>query len=175
MNDRRRYNLVLAIYPTTRGFAFALFEGALAPVDWGTVEVRGEGKNAACVRRVSQLFGRYAPDALVLQDTGGEARRAPRIRQLNDDVRQLAETQGIPVFAYSRGQVRRNFEHLGSTNKDAIADVIVKRIPAFEAFRPPVRKIWMSEDARMGIFDAAALLLTFYGQLQSDADDKLAA
>jgi hypothetical protein len=27
---------------------------------------------------------------------------------------------------------------------------------------PPVRKIWMSEDRRMGIFDAVSLAVTFF-------------
>jgi hypothetical protein len=35
-------------------------------------------------------------------------------------------------------------------------------IPAFERYVPPPRKPWKSEDARMGIFDAAALALTFF-------------
>jgi hypothetical protein len=39
---------------------------------------------------------------------------------------------------------------------------IAKRMPAFEPFQPAPRKPWQSEDARMGIFDAAALALTFY-------------
>jgi hypothetical protein len=38
MISRRRYDLVLAIYPQTRGFAFVLFEGWLSPVDWGIHE-----------------------------------------------------------------------------------------------------------------------------------------
>ena len=36
------------------------------------------------------------------------------------------------------------------------------RVAAFERFLPPPRKLWMSEDARMGIFRAAALALTYY-------------
>ena len=39
-----RYRLVTAIYLNSRGFGFALFEGPLAPLDWGTVEVRGKEK-----------------------------------------------------------------------------------------------------------------------------------
>jgi hypothetical protein len=37
-----------------------------------------------------------------------------------------------------------------------------KHIPAFERHVPPPRKPWMSEDARMGLFDAAALALIFF-------------
>lgn len=76
----------------------------------------------------------------------------------------LAETQSIPAFAYSRAQVRQCFGHLGLATKHSIAEAIAKHIPAFERFLPPVRKIWMSEDARMGLFDAATLVLEFFRQ-----------
>src|SRR5450432_1110765 len=35
MNQFQRYELVLALYPNTRGFAFVLFQGHLSPFDWG--------------------------------------------------------------------------------------------------------------------------------------------
>jgi hypothetical protein len=163
MNSRRHYNLVLAVYPNARGFAFGLFEGPLAPADWGVVEVRGEHRNRECVRRIGSIFGLYQPEALVLQDMAGRAtQRGRRIRELNEAIGVLAETQGIPIFAYSRAQMLSCFEYLGSPTKDRIAEVIAKHVPTFERYLPPIRKIWKSEDSRMGLFDAAALALTFY-------------
>jgi hypothetical protein len=47
-------------------------------------------------------------------------------------------------------------------SKYAIAEAIAKHLPAFERHLPPQRKPWMSEDSRMGIFNAAALALTFF-------------
>lgn len=163
MKTRKRYNLVLAIYPSTRGFAFVVFEGALSPVDWSAREVRGRHKNQRCLVGIAAVLERYQPDALVLQDmsiTG--TRRAHRLRELNAGIGELAEEWGIPVFAYSRVQVRKAFEPFGLTNKHFIAETIAKHIPAFDRHLPPIRKPWMSEDARMGIFDAAALALTFF-------------
>ena len=166
MSAPRKYNLVLAIYPNARGFAYVLFEGPLAPVDWAVVEVRGKLKNRQCIRRISQLFGTFTPDAVVLQDMGeAPFHRATRIRDLNGSIALLAETQSIPMFAYSRTQVRQRFAHLGSVSKQAIAEHIAKHIPAFERFLPPIRKIWKSEDARMGLFDAAAVGLTFFANV----------
>ena len=43
-----------------------------------------------------------------------------------------------------------------------MAELIAQRIPAFERYVPPPRKPWMSEDARMGLFDAAGLGLVFF-------------
>ena len=39
MKVRQYDELVLAIRPTPRGFAYALFEAPLSPVDWGMSEV----------------------------------------------------------------------------------------------------------------------------------------
>lgn len=163
MNPPSRHRLVLGIYPNTRGFAFALFEGPLAPVNWGVIEIRGKNKNKRCIRRIAVMFGRYEPDALVLQDMSDRGtHRARRIRNLNEAIEVLAETQGIRMFAYSRARVRQCFENHRLTSKQSVAEAIAKHIPMFERFVPPLRKIWMSEDSRMGIFDAVAIVLTFY-------------
>lgn len=163
MTAPRKHNLILGIYPDSRGFGFVVFEGPLAPVDWGTAEPRGEYKIRTCVARISALFGKYAPDALVLQDMSENGtRRASQIRSLNEAIALLAETQDIPTFSYSRALVREQFEPMGAFSKDAIAEAIAKRIPAFERLRPPVRKVWKNEHPRMALFDAAALVLTFY-------------
>jgi hypothetical protein len=42
------------------------------------------------------------------------------------------------------------------------SQLIAKHIPAFERYIPPPRKPWMSEDPRMGLFDAVALGLVFF-------------
>jgi hypothetical protein len=63
---------------------------------------------------------------------------------------------------FSRQQLRQSFEFLGSPTRYAIVEAIAKHIPLFEPYVPPVRKIWKTEDRRMGLFDAAALALAFY-------------
>lgn len=163
MKTRKRYNLVLAIYPSTRGLAFVVFEGPLSPVDWGMREVRGRHKNQRCLERVTAVLNWYQPDLLVLQNMSSTGtRRALRLMELNAGIGELAEDRGIPIVGYSRAQVKESFEPFGLTSKRFIAETIAKHIPAFDRYLPPVRKPWMSEDARMGIFDAAALALTFF-------------
>jgi hypothetical protein len=129
----------------------------------GVIDIRGKRKNRQCLRRIAVMFGRYEPDALVLQDMSEQPTgRARRIRDLNEAIEVLAGTQSIPVFAYSRAQVRQRFEHKRFASKQSIAELIGLHIPMFERFVPPPRKLWKSEHARMGIFDAIALILTFY-------------
>jgi len=158
-----RYKLVAAIHLNSRGFGFVLFEGPLAPLDWGAAEARGKEKRETLLARVDALFARYQPNVIVLQDMSESGTHRPhRIRHLNEAIVEIAERYGFPVLFFSRAEVRQCFAYMGAVTKDTIAAAIAKHIPAFERFLPPPRKLWNSEDARMGIFDAAALALTFF-------------
>jgi hypothetical protein len=159
----RDHIFVLAIYPSTRGFAFVLFEGALSPVDWGVKEMRGGGKNARSLAAIGAIVERYRPGVLVLQDTTAYGTlRARRIRKLNAAIGEMAEEFAIPTIAFSRTEVMTAFSHVRPRNKHELAAAIAKHIPAFERYLPPPRKPWMSEDVRMNLFDAVALALTFF-------------
>jgi len=163
MIPRRRYDLVLAIYPQTRGFAFVLFEGWLSPVDWGIHEARGSHKNEWCLNKVNSLFDLHMPEVVVLQNMSDRgAHRAPRIQELNERIADLADRRGMVVHKYSRAKVLDYFVEVGASTKQKIAERIGKLVPALNLFMPPQRKPWMSEDPRMGIFDAAALAWTYF-------------
>jgi Holliday junction resolvasome RuvABC endonuclease subunit len=163
MNDFRRYALVLAIYLNTRGFAFVIFESSLSPVDWGVKEVRGLRRHVRCIAKIVAILYHYQPDVLVIQDTSTQGTsRTRRIVKLNAAIAELAGPRGMALYAYSRADVGEAFRDVGVSNKDDLARVVALHIPAFERYVPPRRKPWKSEDARMGIFDAAALALTFF-------------
>lgn len=156
-------NLVLAITPTARGFAFVLFEGPLAPHDWGLTEIRSKPKNTRTIERVRQIIERYHPHTLVIPDCASRsARRSPRIRALALALKHLALAQQMDVQQLDRATIRRCFVSVGARTKVEIAHAIAREIPAFKHRLPPVRKIWMSEDSRQWLFDAAALGLTHY-------------
>jgi hypothetical protein len=168
MSDKR-YCRVFAIYPNTRGFAFVVFEGQLAPVDWGVKTIRGKRKHSQCLRHIEKILARYDPDSVILQDMSPfGTRRASRIRKINSATEELCELRGVPTYTFSRAQVRSAFSYLGMMTKQAIAQAIAKHVPAFERYLPPTRKPWMTEDSRMGLFDAAALAWTFFSLLKAD-------
>jgi hypothetical protein len=161
MNDRRSTSeLVLCVYPSAKGFGFAVFEGPRSLVDWGVKGVHGEKKNAQSIRKMRELLDFYRPDVLVTENyRGGGSRRGSRIRQLIDAITVLAAKERAAIASFSRAEVRDNF---GLTSKRRIAEAITRDFPELEPRLPPVRRIWMSEDARMNIFDAAALGMTFF-------------
>ena len=159
------HKLVTAIYLNARGFAFVVFVGPLVLLDWSTVETRGSDRRENILVRINSLLTRYKPDVVVLQDMSRNGTHRPhRIRHLNEAIAEAAERYPFPVAFVSRSNVRQYFAYLGSVTKDTIAVAIAKRIPVFERLRllPRPRKPWQSENARMGIFDAAALALTFF-------------
>jgi hypothetical protein len=157
-----RYEIVLAIYPTRRGIAFVMFEGAHSPIDWGHVRREEPNAGGRCLNKARALFDRR-PDVLVLQDTSWTGtRRSPRVEALNNAIFELAEEATFPVCTFSRDVVRIAFGHLTVPTRYAIAQDIAKNIPTFEHHLPPPRKRWLPEHERMGIFDAAALALTYF-------------
>jgi hypothetical protein len=153
---------VMAIDPTTRGFGFVTFEGPERLIDWAVVEVRGD-KNNAGLRRVADLIAQYRPDVLVLEDTRARgSRRCFRVRKFLDRVRSLAEKKRIATKPVSRTKVRRTFSEIGATTKYQMALAIAKRFPELMPRLPRFRKPWMTEDARMSIFNAASFVQTFF-------------
>ncbi|MBV1699522.1 MAG: hypothetical protein KGQ47_14380 [Hyphomicrobiales bacterium] len=163
----RRHDIVMAIFLNARGFAYAAFEGHLAPVDWGMSDVRGKDKNVRCLELVERTILRVAPDLLILRSPGDKA-CFRRLRKLTTEVEGLANRLAIPAQKVSRDQINDAFSFLMPLSRYMIVEAIARNLPAFEQYVPLRRKIWQSEDRRMGLFDAAAMVLTFY-QLQADS------
>jgi hypothetical protein len=93
MTSPLRPSLVTAIYLNSRGFAFALFEGPTAPLDWEIVEVRGKEKREKLLARVDAVFARYRPEVVVLQNMSERGTHRPhRIRRLNETITERAES-----------------------------------------------------------------------------------
>lgn len=161
MNRKTHPDRVLAVALTTRGFAFVVFEGALTPFDWGTVGIAGPNKNAKILQRIEAIVEKSHPQAIILQDT---SRRCARIRALSLAIQHMASSTRIDVHSYDRATIRHCFAPAGARTKVEIAHAIARMIPAFAHRLPPVRKIWMTEDMRQSLFDAAALVLVYYGR-----------
>jgi hypothetical protein len=162
MTVRTHYGFVIAIYPNSRGLAFVVLENAMSVVDWGVRGARYKHSHGRYLSAIASLLERYQPAVLVLQDMSSTGtHRAQRIQNLNEAIMEFAEDRGIAVRSYSRARVREAFALPEPATKEAIAEAVAKYLPAFERHVPPPRKPWNSEHARMGLFDAAALALTF--------------
>ena len=159
-NRSRSEKLVLAAFPSTKGFGYAVFEGQNSLIDWGVKSALGAQKNRESLQKMRELLTFYHPDVVVLEDYEGQgSRRARRIEILINLITAHAEREGMRTASFCRAEMRACF---GLTAKREIAEAIVRDFPELEPRLPPVRKIWMSEDRRMNIFDATALAITFF-------------
>lgn len=165
-----KYPLVLAVYPTARGFSFVIFESALAPLDWGVKETRGQEKNKKTLDAITDLIELYRPHVLVFEKLPAKgSKRSPRIRHLYRSLIGIAIRELVLVQRYSKEEIRSVFRD--HPTKYSIACAIAKHIPAFAHRVPRFRKPWMSEDPRQSLFDAAALGITHYTvTLRSERD-----
>jgi len=165
MKNVQSQNLVLSIYPFSRGFAFVFFEGPANPFDWGVREIKDQYKNAKAIDEIKKLVNQYRPELLVIEDTSDkDSRRNSRIRKLYRMLVHLAAVEYIDLCRYTKVQIKECFASVGATTKYEIAKAIATQIPAFAHRIPPVRKPWMSDDPRQSLFDAAALGLTYFAQ-----------
>jgi Holliday junction resolvasome RuvABC endonuclease subunit len=161
---------VLAVAPSTKGFGFAVMEEPNLLIDWG-VKAVGGNKNARCVRLVSKLLDHYKPDVLVLEDCWIKgSQRRPRIQALVKELYTLATTKRVRTRSFSRYDIRRVFPSTGNPTKQQIAETVAGQFTELAIYLPHKRKPWMSEDYRMGIFDAMAFALTLLVNYKTDAD-----
>jgi hypothetical protein len=155
---------VLAIAPVTRGFGFAVLEGQDTLVNWGVKVVSGKGnKNAKLLPKVEELIAHYQPGALVMEDASAKGSlRRPRIQRLVQQITKMAITQKANVTLFSREEVTKILFPDGHWIKHGLAQIVAGQFPEQLGSKlPPKRTAAMREHYQMGIFDAAAMLLTF--------------
>src|SRR6185436_9088127 len=145
---------ILSIDPTSRGLAFAFFEGGELQ-DWGTRT--GNGITTVLLDR---LCDKLKVDVLVLENPdAARSQRRPRMRQLLRYLRQHANSRGLAVVSESRFDVRHEWASRGMATKHGVAVAIAALFPELEPIVPRKRKIYRSEEARAEIFDAVSLVL----------------
>ena len=164
--------LVIAVQPYTRGFGFALFVAPLSPVDWGTKVIRSGDRDALSVAAVEKLISLWHPEVLLLMDYG-KAWPAPRIERLHEQIGFVAAKMGVPTRRYGRKQIQACFAGVGAVSRYQIAQAIASRISAFSDQLPPPRKPWDPEDPHMNMFDAIALVMTYYSSLEKSPENRL--
>ena len=143
---------VLALDPTSTGFAYVVLEVPERLPDWGVAT----GDETASAKRLENLITRYSPSVLVTEDPSA-ARRGKRALELLETVQTIALLRNIWTVRVPKWKVRELFPDAHS--KQDIAVSLAERFPELRPRLPRKRKPWTSEDPRMRIFDALALLM----------------
>ncbi len=164
---------ILAIDPIAIGFGFVVLEAApLLLVEWG-IKQCDRRKALHCAIPVGELIGRCEPTAIVIEEKreAGSLRRASLAR-FTDSIADLLDRSGLPLYTYTRGQVRTVFSAAGAVSKEAIARALAGRFPELTPRLPKRREVWEAEQSRMSIFDALSLAVT---HLAADRRDRAEA
>jgi hypothetical protein len=142
---------ILAIDPTSRGFAFAVLEAPAFLVDWGERII--PAKSGGLLRKVDELLSRYEPTLLVVEDLAVPgARRRKRASKEISSIELLALKRGLAAERMSRLGVIDAFAP--GKSKIEVALRLAETFPALAQRLPRKRRAWTTEDARMNIFDA---------------------
>lgn len=166
---QKQYNAVLCVHPTARGMGWVIATSPLTLIDWGVIRANND-TNAVCLRRITQLIDTFSPAAIVVRHAAGSSRaRVKRIQRLLTSIVQLAQTRNIEIRTFAEKEVRRHFARFGAKTREEIAMVLASNIDALSSRLPRKRQPWMSEDARLGLFDAAALMIAFF--IERDLND----
>jgi len=162
----------LGFHPHSRGFGWTVFEGPLAPYDWGLVSARAsqrKEKNLVCLRRLRTLLLRFEPEVLVIEAFEvRDSRRRARIARLCRGVVAMATEHGVDVAIYDRTQVRACFAAVGAVTRHEIAEAVARHLEPFRQHLPRRRQPWQAEDERMALFSSAALVLSHFRLGSSD-------
>jgi Holliday junction resolvasome RuvABC endonuclease subunit len=161
MREHHDWRRALAVDPTSRGLGFAVLEDRDRLVDWGGKQTTSKNRNAQCVAAVVALVRSYEPDLLVLEDCAApRSHRCGRVQDLIRELRRVAASHTLPVLLVSPPALRETCAGSPRATKREVALALAKRFPELARQLPSPRKPWMSEDARMSVFDAVALAVT---------------
>ncbi len=152
----------VGVFPTTHGFGFAIFEGPLRLIDWGVKHIpsREQSDN---LKQFDALLTWFEPDLVVLENPAGAgSHKGKRITRLIRAIARQSAIHHVALKCYSRAEILTAFARIGASNKHEIAVEIARLYEELSPLLPEKRKLWTPEDRRMGIFDAAALVLTHF-------------
>ena len=162
MNSREENLRYLAVHPTTYGLGYAVFEGNLRLLDWGTYRARGD-KNQKCLLFLGVLIKRYEPRVVLLESRGPQDReRSKRIRHFVLNATIHIRKERLLLKRVPRQHVRELFKGQGAQTKQGIATRTTELFPELLQDLPPKRKAWMPEHPRMGMFEALAIALAYF-------------
>lgn len=163
MRTPRKYPRVLALHLSGNGVAFCVFDAPCSLYDWGHKHIKRRDRDTQTLAIVQHLLHRFTPDAVVIEDIAAcGARRSPRVCQLYRDIEALADEHAIDVFAYPWEAVFRAYAGGRPENRHEIAVLTAKLLPMIARRLPPKRRLWMPQDPRQSLFDAAALGVTYF-------------
>ncbi|MDB5227437.1 MAG: hypothetical protein JWN78_1630 [Bacteroidota bacterium] len=153
---------ILAIYPTTLGFGYALFRELETVQESGIAIIRRRFLDQY-LERIKLMIKAYKPTVMLLPiPRGFESSKLQRKRELMTAIKKLAKNNDIVVHSYTRKQIQSAFTQFHAINKEQIAQALDKWFPKLAKRCPVERPNYMPADYFQPVYDAASLVATYY-------------
>ncbi|MDC9721806.1 MAG: hypothetical protein PSN34_03405 [Urechidicola sp.] len=153
---------ILALYPNAMGVCYAVFDSPKDLVDYGIEYIRPVCSKKSLLK-VKQYLDFYRPDIVLLRGISKQrAKHSKRTKKLIDLICEVAKSKGLEVHKYNRRQIQNVFSQFKAVSKYQVSKKITEWFPELKALELPIRKRWMSENHRTGIFDAIAIALVHF-------------
>jgi len=154
--------MVITLYPNAFGMGYVISETPKELINYGIARVRPLSKNHY-VKRLLYYIRQYRPTIIILRGYRDEDNRiSKRVTNIIQNFENEAEKLNLPIFKYSREDIKEVFKQFGGNSKYAISKTITSWYPELQPRMPDIRKNTKAEHYQMGVFDAFALMLTHY-------------
>lgn len=150
---------ILAIYPTTKGFAYLITEGSAKAIYWANIYSKDKNK---LLHRFKSLLEIWEVDRIVTESFDKKSRRKDRARILIKKFKEIIREKKIKTSSYPKEKVSLAFESFGAKTKYTRAKLVTDIFDELSPVLPRKRKIWEAEHINMYIFDCAVLIMTHF-------------
>lgn len=152
---------MVVIYPNSFGMGYLICEGPKELVNYGVARVRPLTKDKH-IKRLLLFVKQYSPNLIILRGYQKSDRISKRIKRIIMAFEVEATKLHLPLFKYSRHDVKEIFKQFGKSTKYGISKTITSWYPELQHKMPSIRKYPNAEHYQMGVFDAFALMLTHH-------------
>jgi uncharacterized membrane protein len=154
--------LIVVLYPNGTGLNYIVCENPKELIRYGVARIRPFTVDAH-IKRLKEFIEEYKPSMILLRgynDT--DTRISKRVVKVIDKFEKQAHDQELPLYKYTRNDIKQAFQQFGKNTKYGISKIISEWYPELQSRMPALRKNTTAEHYQMGVFDVFALMLTHY-------------
>lgn len=157
MNSNQSH-VILSIFPNYKGFGYVCLQQPNALIDYGVVTI-SPFSASKLKERFAKTLEYLKPTILILRDcTHQKGNRSERVVSFLQDVKGLARSKAMPVFEYTREDIKSIFFEHNASTKFEIAKVLSEQFPELRRYLPKPRAFYEHEDYYQVMFDALSLV-----------------
>lgn len=156
-------NLILALYPNTHGIGYVLCEDQKNIIDYG-IKINKRNDPNKFLKIVQALLDIANPCIVILRSGARDKQNkvSARIQKNIQMIQDSAQKLNLPVFEYSRWQIKDVFSVFDAQTKHEITQKLVAWYPQLRSRSFEKRKVFDSENYQMAVFDAFSLLIVHF-------------